>query len=94
MTVDAENCSLISKTGWFAVFYSMYSFSWSKDSNQGAWEKTMNIGVPVMAQWLTNLTGIGEESGGLSGLRIQRCRELWCRSRRHGSDPALLWPWW
>ena len=28
----------------------------------------------------------------LSGLRIQRCSELWCRSRHH-SDPALLWLW-
>ena len=27
-----------------------------------------------------------------SGLRIQRCRELWC-SRRRGSDLALLWLW-
>ena len=26
----------------------------------------------------------------LTGLRIQRCRELWC-SRRHGSDLAWLW---
>ena len=30
----------------------------------------------------------------LSGLRIQRCRELWCRSQmRLGSDLALLWLW-
>ena len=28
----------------------------------------------------------------LSGLRIQRCRELWLGCKR-GSDPALLWLW-
>ena len=36
-----------------------------------------------MAQWLTNPTRNHEVSGlipGLSGLRIQRGRELWCRS--------------
>ena len=27
-----------------------------------------------------------------SGLRIQHCRELWCRFRR-GLDLALLWLW-
>ena len=36
-----------------------------------------------MAQWLTNLTRNHEVVGSipalLSGLRIQRCRELWCR---------------
>ena len=31
------------------------------------------LGVPFVAQWLTNPT-----SALLSGLRIQRCRELWC----------------
>ena len=30
----------------------------------------------------------------LSGSRIWRCRELWCRSDPRGSDPALLWLWW
>ena len=28
----------------------------------------------------------------LSGLRIQRCLELWCRSQTW-LDPALLWLW-
>ena len=27
----------------------------------------------------------------LSGLRIWCCHELWCRTQRHGLDPALLW---
>ena len=31
----------------------------------------------------------------LIGVRIQRCRELWCRfqTRLGGLDPALLWLW-
>ena len=30
----------------------------------------------------------------LSGLRIRRCRELWCRLQTHlGLDPVLLWLW-
>ena len=50
-------------------------------------------GVPVEAQWLTNPSGGRFDSlAVLSGFRIQRCRELWCRCRR-GSDPALLWLW-
>ena len=41
------------------------------------------LGVLVVAQWLTNPTRNHEVVGSvlplLSGLRIQRCRELWCR---------------
>jgi len=40
-------------------------------------------GVPVVAQWLTNPTRNHEARVRslplLSGLTIQRCRELWCR---------------
>ena len=43
----------------------------------------MYLGVPVMAQWLTNPTRNHEVAGLilalLSGLRIWHCRELWCR---------------
>ena len=58
-----------------------------------------------MVQWLTNLTRNHKVVGSipgltqwvkdpvlLSGLRIQRCHELWCRSRL-GLDPTLLWLW-
>ena len=48
-------------------------------------------GVPVMAQWLMNLT---RNLPLLSGLTIRRCRELWCRSQtrlRSGVAVAGLW---
>ena len=57
--------------------------------------KMVQQGVPVMAQrkrirlgtmrlWILSLAS-------LSGLRIQRCRELWCRSQtRLGSDVAVV----
>ena len=54
-------------------------------------------GVPVMARWLTNPTRNHEVSGSisalLSGLRIQRCPELWCRPQtqlRSGVAVALV----
>ena len=42
------------------------------------------LGVPVVAEWLPNPTGIHEDAGsipGLSRLRIWHCHELWCRSK-------------
>ena len=42
-------------------------------------------GVPVVAQWLTNLTKnhevVGLIPGLTQGVRIQHCRELWYRSQ-------------
>jgi len=51
-------------------------------------------GVPVVAQWLTNPTRNHEVAGSipalLSGLTMQRCRELWCRLQtRLGSCVAV-----
>ena len=68
----------------------------------------MREGVPVMAQWKRIRLGTirlrVRSLASLSGLRIQHCCELWCRSQtwlRSGSlnltqwvkDPALLWLW-
>ena len=52
------------------------------------------VGVPVVAQQLRNLTSIHEDEGSilalLSGLRIQCCHEVWCRSQtRLGSCIAV-----
>ena len=44
--------------------------------------KMLDIGVPIVAQWVRNLTGIHEEAGLIPGL-IQ-----WVK------DPALLWLWY
>ena len=54
----------------------------------------IQVGVPVMAQWLTNLTRNHrlqvQSLALLSGLRIQRCHELWWRSQtRLGSGVAV-----
>ena len=56
--------------------------------------KKNKIGVPVMTQWLTNLTRNHEVAvrslALLSGLMIQRCRELWCSLQtRLGSCVAV-----
>ena len=59
-------------------------------------KKEHTFGVPVMVQWLTNPTRSHEVAVRslplLSGLRIWRCHELWCRSQMR-LDPALLWLW-
>ena len=51
-------------------------------------------GVPVMAQWLTNQLGTMRlrvrSLALLSGLRIRRCRELWCSLQTQlGSSVAV-----
>ena len=56
--------------------------------------KYRSLGVPVVAQQVTNPSSIHEDAGSilalLSGLRIQCCRELWCRSQiQLGSSVAL-----
>ena len=47
--------------------------------------KFHHVAVPVVAQQVKNPTSIHEDAGlilgSLSGLRIRRCRELWCRSQ-------------
>ena len=52
--------------------------------------------VPVVAQWkrirLGTMRFRVQSLAFLSGLRAQRCHELWCRSQTC-SDPALLWLW-
>ena len=55
-----------------------------------------HMGVPIVAQWLTNLTRNHEVAVQslplLSGLTIRCCRELWCRLQtRLGSRVAWLW---
>ena len=52
------------------------------------------MGVPIVVQWVKNLTSFHEEAGLilalLSGLRIQCCHELWYRLQIL-LDLVLLW---
>ena len=57
--------------------------------------KNKKIGVPVVAQWLTDPTRTHEVSGSISDLaqwvRIRRCRELWCRPVATAPIGPLAW---
>ena len=56
-----------------------------------------NLGVPVVAQWLTNPTRNHEvwvrSLPLLSGLMIRRCCELWCRLQTQLGSCVGLWLW-
>ena len=62
--------------------------------NKASHIKKKNIGVPVMAQWLMHPTRNHEvvvrSLALLSGLRIRRYRELWCKLQMQlGSGVAV-----
>ena len=57
--------------------------------------KTVCWGVPIVAQWKQiqlGTVGLGVRSlASLSGLRIWRCRELWCRPAATALIRPLAW---
>ena len=68
--------------------------AWEPPYVTGVALKTKREEVSVVVQWLTNPTRNHEVEGSilglLSGLRIQRCRELWCSlQKRLGSRVAV-----
>jgi len=66
------------------TYSSLQEFHWPHSQEHSSQWKT-GMGVPVMAQWkqiwLVSMRTQVRSLASLSGLRIQCCRELWCRSQ-------------
>ena len=57
-------------------------------------KKKVSTGVPVVAQWVKNLTSIHEDVGSIPGLTQQVKVVMSCSvGCRQGLDPQLLWLW-
>ena len=56
---------------------SIYAYWKETDADEGLFQDAIKYGVPAVAQWLTNLTGIHEVAGSIPGL------DQWVK------DPAL-----
>ena len=80
-------------------YYSAPKKEWSTDMLQhGRTSKTCQVGVPVMAQWLANLTSIHESKGLIPGLSqwVKDPSLLWAVvyvGHRRSLDSMLLWLW-
>ena len=67
--------------GGGAIVYAVYTSlgNWGTSQNSFGGNFKEGLGVPVVARWVMNLTGIGEDAGLIPGLT------RWVR------DPVLLW---
>ena len=88
-------CADLSRSAFLLTRRGPQAPTWPVRDLEGLLQKLQEQGVPIVAQWLISPTSIHrmqvQSLASLSGLRIWRCGELWCRPAATAPIQSLVW---